>query len=695
MPAKKRILNTLLAFILTFSLLAVSSGSALAKKNDPPKADPRLLQMAEENPDATFMVIVQKEAKNKDLKDMELESEVLKGGGQVTKQLDLIVSFSAELTGKELTKLAKHPKVRWISADAPMVSTAKPGMDTVRDDFKDDEYDLNDGTVKWSTNWIEIGDDNQEDKGRILVTNSGYCSNGSGNCLRLDPENPGNTYVYRQADLSRAVSVWLFFYRNNLLNSSKGKSEEVQLEISPNGGANWTTLRTYSSTSYTGAATDSFDISAYATANTQIRFRVGQYQSGYRYIYFDNIEIAFAYPSAFLETVGVNQLTQASGLNGQGVTVAVVDSGISNHIDFSSNMTAMMDLVMVDSDIPYQIPYQVYTTVPDSRIIADTKFGSFLTTGDFYGHGTHVAGTIGGTGSASGGKYRGVAPGVNLVNVKVSDDFGMTYEFNLVAGLQWIYNNKDVYNIRVVNLSMNSTVEQSYHTSPLDAAVEILWFNGIVVVVSAGNNGTADGPSTLYPPANDPFVITVGATEDKGTGTLSDDNLAVFSAYGTTIDGFAKPDLVAPGRNVVAPLGGLFNVAFKLHPLHRVNDYYFRMSGTSMSAPVVSGAVALLLQDEPNLNPDQVKYRLMATANQNWNYSATQSGAGYLDAYAAVYGTTDQSANQGLIVSQMLSTGSDPISWGSVGWNTVGWNTVGWNTVGWNTVGWNTNTWDE
>ena len=125
--------NSLLALILTFSLLAAATGSALAKKDDPPKADPRLLQMAEENPDAIFMVIVQKEAKNKDLKDMELEGEVPKGGGKVTKQLDLIVSFSAEMTGKELTKLAKHPKVRWISADAPMVSTAGPGMETVRD----------------------------------------------------------------------------------------------------------------------------------------------------------------------------------------------------------------------------------------------------------------------------------------------------------------------------------------------------------------------------------------------------------------------------------------------------------------------------------------------------------------------------------------------------------------------------------
>jgi subtilisin family serine protease len=386
--------------------------------------------------------------------------------------------------------------------------------------------------------------------------------------------------------------------------------------------------------------------------------------------------------SPFTSVVGADRLW--STLTGQGVTVAVVDSGVTTlHPDF-----------------------RVSLTNTNSRVIVNEKFGNNLTTEDMYGHGTHVAGIIGGNGTSSGGKYTGVAPGVNLINVKTSDAYGMTYESDVVAGLQWIYNNRATYNIKVVNISMNSTVAQSYHTSPLDAAVEILWFNGIVVVVSSGNNGTANGASTLYPPANDPFVITVGAAEDQGTTSPGDDTVAVFSAFGTTENGFAKPDLVAPGRNIIAPLGGLFNLIFDTHPLHRVNDYYFRMSGTSMSAPVVSGAVALLLQDEPNLTPDQVKYRLMATANKTWtNYNASQSGAGQLDIYSAVYGTSTQSANTGIVVSNMLTTGSNPVTWGSVGWNSVGWNSVGWNSVGWNSVGWNsvgwnsvgwnTSTWDD
>jgi serine protease AprX len=123
------------------------------------------------------------------------------------------------------------------------------------------------------------------------------------------------------------------------------------------------------------------------------------------------------------------------------------------------------------------------------------------------------------------------------------------------------------------------------------------------------------------------------------------------------------------------------------------------MSGTSMSAPVVSGAVALLLQDEPNLTPDQVKYRLTATAvksRKTWSaYDAVKAGGGYLDVYAAVNGTTTQSANTGIVVSNMLTTGTNPVTWGSVGWNSVGWNSVGWNSVGWNSVGWNSVGWNS
>jgi serine protease AprX len=354
---------------------------------------------------------------------------------------------------------------------------------------------------------------------------------------------------------------------------------------------------------------------------------------------------------------------------GNGIGVAVVDSGVNPNGD-------------------------LYTQSGVDRQVADVHFNSDYnqTTFDGYGHGTVVSTIVAGDGSDSNGKYIGVAPMANIINVKVSNDDGSAMMKDVVSGLQWVLNNKQKYNIRVVNLSLNSSLAESYNTSPLDAAVEILWFNNIVVVASAGNSGGGN----LYAPANDPFVITVGATNDNGSSNLNDDVVASFSAYGTTDDGFAKPDIVAPGTNIVGRMVNQNMGMGSSHPANKVGNQYFRISGTSVAAPIVSGVVALLLQDEPSLNPDQVKYRLMSTANQNWGgYDAAKSGAGYVDANAAVTGTSTQSANTNILPSQLLSTGSAPISWGSVGWNSVGWNSVGWNSVGWNSVGWNSVGWNS
>jgi serine protease AprX len=354
-------------------------------------------------------------------------------------------------------------------------------------------------------------------------------------------------------------------------------------------------------------------------------------------------------------------------LQGQGIGVAIVDSGINPNGD-------------------------LYTIMGVNRQVADIRFNTDYNqnSSDGYGHGTHVASVVGGDGSESGGKYIGVAPMVNIINVKISNDDGSATTSSVVKGLQWVLDNKAKYNIRVVNLSLNGTVAESYHTSPLDAAVEILWFNKIVVVTSAGNQGSG----AIYPPANDPFIITVGAADDMGTSSLSDDAVANFSAYGTTSEGVKKPELVAPGKNIIARLVNTNMGLAKAHPMNVISGSYFKMSGTSVAAPVVSGAVALLLQDEPNLTPDQVKYRLMATANKAWpGYNATTAGAGYLDIFAAVRGTTTQSANTGAYASQMLSTGSTPITWGSVAWNSVAWNSVAWNSVAWNSVAWNSDYW--
>jgi serine protease AprX len=349
-------------------------------------------------------------------------------------------------------------------------------------------------------------------------------------------------------------------------------------------------------------------------------------------------------------------------LQGQGMTVAVVDSGIVKNSDLGS------------------------------RLIKSVNFNAaYHDANDRYGHGTFIAMIVGGDGKHSGGQFIGIAPKTNIINVRVSDDQGMGTESAVVAALQWILENKKRYNIRVVNLSLNSSVWQSYHTSPMDAACEILWFNGIVVVVSAGNNGD----TVLYPPANDPFVITVGAMDDNGTVSSTDDVVASFSAYARDENNVIKPDLVAPGRNIVTLLGDNRKLTMSQeHPANRVNDHYFRMSGTSVAAPIVSGAVALLLQDEPGLNPDQVKYRLTATANKNWpGYNPVHAGAGLLDVYAAVHGTMTGTANTGLPASQLLWTGPTPVTWGSVNWTSVNWTSVNWTSVNWTSVNWTSVNW--
>lgn len=313
--------------------------------------------------------------------------------------------------------------------------------------------------------------------------------------------------------------------------------------------------------------------------------------------------------------------------------------------------------------------------------VANVDWFSFARAGDEYGHGTHVAGIIAGNGNASGGAVVGIAPGVNLVNVRVNDVNGAATAADIISGLEWINENRATYNIRVVNISLNSSTAESYHSSALNAAVEILWFNGVVVVVSAGNNGPG---GNIYPPANDPFVITVGATDDKGTPSRSDDVLAKFSASGKTEDGFAKPEIVAPGVNITS----LQCSTCTMNQAHKNNvasgfagaENYFVASGTSMAAPMVAGAAALMLQQNPALTPDQVKYRLMSTG------SPFGIGTSYLNIVQAVQSTSTASANTGIPASQSLWTGSEPVTWNSVKWNSVKWNSVKWNSVNWNSA---------
>jgi len=382
----------------------------------------------------------------------------------------------------------------------------------------------------------------------------------------------------------------------------------------------------------------------------------------------------------FVRAIGADKVWAQQGLQGQGIGVAVIDSGINSQQD-------------------------LYTSTGYNRIVASVRFNNGYNQSQYdgYGHGSHVAGVIGGNGSSSQQNYVGVAPQVNIVNVKVGDDLnqGQGTASTVVQGLQWVLDNKSTYNIRVVNISLNNALAESYQTNPICAAAEILWFNKIVVVVSAGNQGSG----AIYPPANDPFVITVGAVDGKGSDSISDDVMATFSAYGTTSDGFAKPDLVAPGKDIVGLMGNSGMGMSAAHPANIVTyngANYFRMSGTSAAAPVVAGAAALLVQSNPNLTPDQIKYRLMSTANKSWaGYAANKAGAGYLDIYAAVSGGSTQSANTNIKISKLLTSGSQPVgglvngtvNWSSVNWSSVNWSSVNWSSVNWSSVNWSSDYW--
>ena len=284
---------------------------------------------------------------------------------------------------------------------------------------------------------------------------------------------------------------------------------------------------------------------------------------------------------------------------GKGVGVAVVDTGIAGNLP----------------------DFRVSQSSSSSRVIAAAVTNPHATTAnDTYGHGTHVAGIIAGNGTNRASsdpldaKYVGVAPDANLISVKVDDDEGEASVLDAIYGIQFAVDFKDDYNIRVLNLSLESTVAESYRTDPLDAAVEAAWFSGIVVVAAAGNRGTASD-AVDYAPGNDPFVISVGAVDDQGTKGPGDDELADWSSRGSTQDGFTKPEVVAPGSRIVSVLAPDSDFA-TLCPSCVVGGEYIRAGGTSMSAPMVAGLVANMLEERPELTPDQVKGILMGTARK-------------------------------------------------------------------------------
>jgi subtilisin family serine protease len=419
------------------------------------------------------------------------------------------------------------------------------------------------------------------------------------------------------------------------------------------------------------------------------------------------------------------------GLTGAGIGVAVIDSGVAGDLpDFATSPTD-----------------------PTSRVVESAVVNPGATEpGDPYGHGTHVAGIIAGNGwnlpssNPLQGDYVGVAPQANLISIKAGDEQGNATVLDVIDGLQFAIDHQADYNIRVVNLSLESDTPQSYLNDPLDAAAEAAWFHGIVVVAAAGNLGTA--PDAVdYAPGNDPYVITVGSINDDQTTShyvqllhqqhqqaeqalkqsdqqaeqalrqsdqqaeaaasaanlpalqkrdraaeaalqqadqqkeqalaqsdqqaehaaqVPGNSISSFSSRGTTQDGVAKPDVYAPGAHIVSALapGSAFA---QMCGACTVGGSYIRASGTSMSAPVVSGAVADLLQANPTLTPDQVKAALTARGQK---VAGSVAPALAIDQAEKWHGG---SANQGLTPSALIDTSSGSVDYSRSSWRRSSW----------------------
>jgi serine protease AprX len=396
-----------------------------------------------------------------------------------------------------------------------------------------------------------------------------------------------------------------------------------------------------------------------------------------------------------LPAVTADVARQQYAVDGTGVGIAVIDSGVFNHDDLQKASGTGSRIVYSESFIP-----------------GDTS------TGDAYGHGTHVAGILAGNGhdSQSGypAQYVGVAPNANIINLRVLDVTGSGSDSQVIAAIQRAIVLKNTYNIRVINLSLGRNIYESYTLDPVCQAVEAAWKSGIVVVVAAGNGGRTNsygtqGYASIQAPGNDPNVITVGATKTNGTPSRVDDTIASYSSKGPTLlDHVVKPDVVAPGNRIVsllAPASALITASgsLKIQPVSTcllgvcvigTNGKYMRLSGTSMATPIVAGAAALMLQKDPTLTPDTIKARMMKTAwkgypgsstaydTQNRSYFSQYDvftiGAGYLDVDASMKSTDvvnggsaspiasfNATTGQATVSNSLSITWGNSITWGS------------------------------
>ena len=345
---------------------------------------------------------------------------------------------------------------------------------------------------------------------------------------------------------------------------------------------------------------------------------------------------------------------------GKCITVALMDTGVARHPDLEGSVVARLDFV---------------------------KDGT--TSLDPGGHGTFMAGLI----AAHGKTFSGVAPDAKIVSLRVLDAKGTGTLHSVLGAFDWLLHNRAAYGIRVLNLSFGAPQAASYHRELLAGVVESAHFAGVVVIAAAGNDGPK--PGTVSLPAADPFVVAVGSFDDKGKADKDNFRESKFSGRGPTLDGFVKPDVLAPGEHVrsLRVPGTMLDRAAKPGD----TNAYAKLTGTSASSAMVAGVAALVLQAHRSYTPTQVKGAITAGGVRIDNSKTRVADAAKsIDARPAP-------ANVGVLPSKLLMallqhSGqllADGVSWEGISWEGISWESVSWEGVSWDSVSWESVTWES
>jgi serine protease AprX len=356
----------------------------------------------------------------------------------------------------------------------------------------------------------------------------------------------------------------------------------------------------------------------------------------------------------------------AAGVTGQGVGIAVIDSGVTPSDAFGSRLV---------------------------QVALDGQSGSL---DDAVGHGTMVAGVA--AGYSPDGKFIGIAPGATVYALNIDRPTGV-YTSDVITALKWVFDNAHTYNIRVVNLSLTENVTSSYKDSPLDLAIERLWASGVFVAVAAGNRGAG---AIDYAPANDPLAFTAGAFDTMDTSGGKDDTLLTWSSRGTTVDGFVKPEMVLPGRHIAGPLPSGTYLDGVAPAANRVAGGYAAINGTSFAAPQVAGAAAILFQEHPGWSPDNVKWLLIAKPGPKpKNSTAPSLNLGPVYDFNSTPGRANQSVpalvcapGTACLSGSTVASNWDSSSWSSSSWSSSSWSSSSWSSSSWSsTADWSSSSW--